>query len=504
MKLKAAIAIVCLLLFSVPFLFSTNKSYAQTTCISLGDLDCSGVVNLGDLTRLLGSFGQASPAADVDGSGTVNLTDLSILLSRFGQTVQLPDPQSTCYGMVQVVYSPDDPNYQSLGRAAVKVNTENNIIDYHVLSAGYPSTNTVTMQLPQSSHTLPLTGQEGEILHHQGTISYQENEEVSILQGDMKANFIHIPFQSSPVINGYAYFGSNFTPTACDTPLFATERIVPSITPTPPVIWTATHEAGTSDEWRINENTEPAQDSNYCARPLNGVSNEIAHNGEYSLKMTIDTTVHHAGCRTFRYPEASLGNTYYYSAWFYLPEHYTIYGNDPDGTRISGWTNLMQFKTKQFGQTGGSHLTWSWGLSNRPDGSMYIVTKWDDATGLPGPSSDYILFPPAPQQFHQNVINVQPRQWFHLEVYLRQNTFTNYNGHITVWQDGVEIFNMGNVITRYPYISALQPSIDSWSMNSYGGVGPTSDTTSLHPRDYTVFVDDAIVSTERIYPLLTP
>lgn len=268
----------------------------------------------------------------------------------------------------------------------------------------------------------------------------------------------------------------------------------------------ATHEAGTADEWSINENTAPAQDSNYCSRPLNGVSNEVAHTGQYSLKMMIDTNVSHAGCRTFRYPEIQSGNAYYYSAWFYFPENYIVYGEDPSGTTVSGWTNLVQFKTRRFGQTGGSNVAWSWGISNRPDGTMYLVTKWADDMGVPGPSIDYILLPVEPRQFHQDSMNVPPRQWFHLEIFLRQNTLANYDGRITVWQDGVQIFDMNNVITRHPYTNPFQPSTNSWSMNSYGGFveGQANILNSLYPRAYTVFVDDVAVSTQRLYPLLNP
>lgn len=55
------------------------------TCGPLGDIDCSGEVNLLDLSRMLSSFGTVSAVADIDHSGEVNLIDLSLLLSNFGK-----------------------------------------------------------------------------------------------------------------------------------------------------------------------------------------------------------------------------------------------------------------------------------------------------------------------------------------------------------------------------------------------------------------------------------
>jgi hypothetical protein len=53
-------------------------------CKSRGDLNCSGKVDLNDLTVLLSNFGMSDTGADVTGDGMVTLSDLSILLSNFG------------------------------------------------------------------------------------------------------------------------------------------------------------------------------------------------------------------------------------------------------------------------------------------------------------------------------------------------------------------------------------------------------------------------------------
>jgi hypothetical protein len=63
-----------------------NFVYVGSTCGAKGDIDCSGQVNVLDLSKLILKFGQAYfGREDVDGSGQVNAIDLAILLSHFGQ-----------------------------------------------------------------------------------------------------------------------------------------------------------------------------------------------------------------------------------------------------------------------------------------------------------------------------------------------------------------------------------------------------------------------------------
>ena len=60
-------------------------SAVQLTCAE-ADLDCSGAVNLSDLSTLLARFGRSGTKnqGDVNSDGQVNLLDLSILLANFG------------------------------------------------------------------------------------------------------------------------------------------------------------------------------------------------------------------------------------------------------------------------------------------------------------------------------------------------------------------------------------------------------------------------------------
>jgi hypothetical protein len=71
-------------------------------------------------------------------------------------------------------------------------------------------------------------------------------------------------------------------------------------------------------------------------------------------------------------------------------------------------------------------------------------------------------------------------------VYLRQSSA--FDGEIIVWQDGVELFSLNNVRTRYPSSNGA----NEWSINNY--------SSSLVPSPTTVYIDDATVR----LPALTP
>lgn len=70
-------------------------AYRRTEAICVADLNADGVVNVKDLTRLLGSLGQPTlPGAtgDVSGDGQVNLADLTIMFSVYGCVGTVPTP----------------------------------------------------------------------------------------------------------------------------------------------------------------------------------------------------------------------------------------------------------------------------------------------------------------------------------------------------------------------------------------------------------------------------
>lgn len=74
-------------------------------------------------------------------------------------------------------------------------------------------------------------------------------------------------------------------------------------------------------------------------------------------------------------------------------------------------------------------------------------------------------------------------QWVHIEAYLKKR-FDN-TGQLTVWQDGVKIIDVQHIRTIIGEDDRLR-----WSVNNY--------TDDIAPSDPVIYVDDAVISTERM------
>jgi hypothetical protein len=228
----------------------------------------------------------------------------------------------------------------------------------------------------------------------------------------------------------------------------------------PGVVWMADHETGNLSQWRGPTGGGP-HDSGLCIRPPDGVSTVQPHTGRYALRATINTTYGTAACRTFREEEVRTGQTYYYGAWFYFPSR----------LKVGSFLNLMQFKANQSGKIG---MFWKLDTRNRPNGNMYMILIWKGPIDGPRPGDGI-----RTRIYQQTLADLPVAQWVHLEVFLRQSE--QYDGRITVWQNGVQVFDQDQVRTRFP------SSFQSWSVNHYG--------QALKPAKSSAFIDDVTVST---------
>jgi Bacterial Ig domain/Polysaccharide lyase len=227
-------------------------------------------------------------------------------------------------------------------------------------------------------------------------------------------------------------------------------------------VWSAGMEMGNLSEWSAS------WDSGLCIRPPSGVSTAVARTGRYSMAMTIDTSAGRAGCRQFRNEESLSGRAYYYGAWFYIPAH----------TKVTGrFWQIFQFKSR-LPNASGSDPIWTFKIANRNDtGAMHLILRWR-ADHLAGPfEGDGI----ARRTFRQTLVNVPVGRWFHLEAYLRQSG--GYDGRITVWQDGIKLWKLDQVRTKYA------DGDQRWSVDNY--------SNGLSPSPHTIYVDDATVATAR-------
>lgn len=217
------------------------------------------------------------------------------------------------------------------------------------------------------------------------------------------------------------------------------------------VLWSTDYEGGTLADWSLNSCGGEFDSGN----GVSSVATTVAHSGIHAAKMTINATGTDTGTRLFRWCESRGSNdALYYSAWYYFPQQVSATG---------GWWNVFQFKSNY---ATGNDPYWLLDVDNRANGAMYLsLYDWIHAKG-----------------FTQTIKDIPVAKWTHVEAYLKRSTTTT--GQITVWQDGVEIYNQANVATL------LTNSELHWSINNY--------SASLTPSNVTIYTDDAAISTTRL------
>jgi hypothetical protein len=226
------------------------------------------------------------------------------------------------------------------------------------------------------------------------------------------------------------------------------------------VLWSADHETGDASEW---PKITTAWDDAGCLEHA-VVADGDARSGRYSMKMTIDGSgLPKAGCRQARTREAGTGETYVYEASYFLPQ--SVYPTN------DMW-NVFQFKSKCDACTTSDPM-WSIGFERNP---IRVVLNWKGGNyGLAGPFAESGV---VPNQEWVSDSLVPIGRWTTLTVLLDQSA--GFDGRVTVWHDGVKLFDFADVRTQYP-------SLDSrWSVNNY------SNGLSVNP--YTLYVDDASIS----------
>jgi hypothetical protein len=202
-------------------------------------------------------------------------------------------------------------------------------------------------------------------------------------------------------------------------------------------------------------------------------SKDFAHTGSWSAKLTMTAkdpsdTSGANGAKIYRWNEQKQNRELYYSIWYYFPQRYALIPY--------GWTNWTQWRSQIIG--GANDPFFILDMLNRKDtGAMYFVLTWWPGLTIEGP------FPgQTGGRTWPSAINIPVGQWFHIEArYVCAGDFT---GAVQVWQDGVEIFNLNGVKTRYSNGDC------QWSVDNYG--------KGITPSNVVIYVDDAAISTTRI------
>ncbi len=183
-------------------------------------------------------------------------------------------------------------------------------------------------------------------------------------------------------------------------------------------------------------------------------STDVAHTGTYSAQLTITTpNSPESGVRLFRWLEPGGNPQLYYSVWYYFPQSHTA----------SLFWNVLQWKSQH---PAGNDPFFVLNVGNHADGTMtfYLYDKNRQVT------------------HNQSLKNIPVGQWFQVEAFYQCAGDTT--GHVTIWQDGVRIFDVGNVQTRYADGDC------QWSANNY--------SDGLVPGTASIYIDDAVISTGRV------
>ena len=252
-------------------------------------------------------------------------------------------------------------------------------------------------------------------------------------------------------------------PTPSPTPN-ATPSPTPSPTPAPTlnssppvstagVIWSADSDTGNLDQWTAGQYGEAVFNSGTGSVTP---TRDVAHSGSSALKLSITgANGTSQAARIFRWNDPqgnSLPASAYYSVWYYFPQNYTP----------AQWWNVLQFKSKS--SSGSVDPMWVLNVGNRSNGTMYFYL-WD---AMHSKSYDA-----------STAVNLPVGRWVHIETYFRRSTATS--GQITVWQDGVKLFDLNNIQTT-------TFNNQQWSLDNY--------TDSIAPSSPVIYADDAVISTE--------
>jgi len=243
--------------------------------------------------------------------------------------------------------------------------------------------------------------------------------------------------------------------------------VTPVSPPPPQILWSAGMESGNLNEWYVDRGGGKFNTGNADAV----ASRDYAHSGNWSAKLTISGTTS-AATRLWRWKEAQENREAYYSTWYFFPQRYSV---NPGG----GGTNLAFFKSRTWYYWKNDPfflLAWK---NDEPLGALRLTLIW-----WQGPATEGPLPTQSGKRWWVSPIEIPVARWFHVETrYICAGDFT---GAIQVWQDGVEIFKLEGIRTRYPNGDCR------WAISNYG--------EKISPSPVVIYADDAVVSKTRLGP----
>lgn len=225
------------------------------------------------------------------------------------------------------------------------------------------------------------------------------------------------------------------------------------------IYWSSGFETGDLREWENAVGEFLSQG----ASPYYQIVTEPVLDGRLAAGLTIDssTTNNSLAAYLFKYDNPDEG---WYSAWYFIPE----------GTRPLYWWIITQWKSTYNNNSDQSLPMWVLDLSDIPGqtGSLRLALVY-----RPDSETEKI--------FHYNdAFTIPTGEWFHISTYYKKSN--NGDGAVAVWLNGQEVFNLTGVHT------ALRDNTLYWSISNY--------SDELFPYPATLYIDDVIISQDRIPP----
>jgi hypothetical protein len=249
-------------------------------------------------------------------------------------------------------------------------------------------------------------------------------------------------------------------PTSTNVPQDPTPTPTPTDQPDYGIFWSTGFESGNLNDY-YETHGEFIRQSSYASY---AVVSDRAFNGRQSAALTIDTQSltpgRAAGAYLFYYKNPDAG---WYSAWIFIPED----------TQPLSWWNIWQWKSTFNGNSDQSLPMWILDLTaipSRDDLQLTLVYR-PDYSALRRP-------------FTNPTATVNKGEWVHLSTYYQKSM--DSDGIVAVWLNGEEVYRVENVKT------AETDNTLYWSINHY------AETLLPHPS--TIYIDDVIISSERIEP----
>jgi hypothetical protein len=232
------------------------------------------------------------------------------------------------------------------------------------------------------------------------------------------------------------------------------------------VLWNAGMEGGDLKEWYVERGGGKSNSGSADAV----ASQDFAHSGNWSAKLTISGTTP-AATRLWRWKEARENREAYYSAWYFFPQRYS---ENP-----GGWANLSFFKSRTWYYWKNDPFFLLGWHTVEPNGAPRLTLGWWRGLAIEGPQSGQ-----SGGRGWLSPIEIPVGRWFHVE--MRYVCAGDFTGAIQVWQDGVEIFKLESIRTRYPNGDCR------WAISNYG--------EKISPSPVVIYADDAVVSKTRLGP----